>query len=855
MSQPAPTTLEGSTLADPSQTEEPLRFGWAIAPAVIGALTLFMFGDLLFSKLAVSHVSADLAMQFIPWREFGFAELRQGNIPLWNPYIYGGAPYFAGFQSALLYPPNWVHLFLPIGTAINWISALHVFLAGYFTYLWCRGRLIGIGGSILAGIMFMFCGPYFLHLYAGHLPHIAIMVWTPLMLLTLDQLARTGNWRWMLLGVIATTMEILAGHPQYVYFTGMILGIYLLMLLIDSKHRIRLIAGFGVMYVGGVLLSAMQFLPGLLVTREQVRSGGLEFVKAGTFSLPPQNLLTALVPNFFGYLPPAGESVAEGAYWGAAYLWEVSIFVSVTGLVLAIFAVVNVRPDLPLPLDPRTGMRSFLGMTNARRRRINILLGMIGITLVLAFGRHTPLYRVMYNYLPMYGSFRGTVKFAYLTSLFVAMLAGLGFDGLLRDRKVSLVHIFWIGFAALCTLLLGVVVASSADAGQDGGWATFVRRITMNADAGLESYFSLKRNPAELWTALSQQTLTNLSNAARYAAKMSFLAAGTLVLIGALFFASRFHKRIPYLLIALAAIEMFCFARSTRATMDPAIAMQVPAPWGNALIALPKDQRFFTHHNMMDRADIGMMFGMSNVAGYDPGVLKRYAELIYASQLQNPDLADQYLPLVAINVPVLRLLRCGIVLHESFSAPPPPNAVIKIPSPLPEALIVPTAVVLKSRDEILRFLSAPGFDPALAKQFDPQKTVVLENAPGVALTDSETLAGTVSIVSRTTDSLELQIQMQRPGILLVTNSYSTGWHVNPITSSGQANYKVVPANYALIGVPLQAGSHHFVLEYKPTAFVVGRIISIVSLLAFVVLCAVSLRSRRKINPPVQPAVA
>src|SRR4051794_40626796 len=163
-----------------------------IAPATFAFLTLAMFFDMLFTgRRVVSAQGADLGLQFIPWREFGFSQLRHGNLALWNPHVYGGAPYFAGFQSALLYPPNWLHLTLPVAVAINWIVAIHVFLAGYFTYLWCRGRSIGLGGSILAGVTFMFCGPYFLHLYAGHLPHLAVMVWTPLMLLTLDQLAVT----------------------------------------------------------------------------------------------------------------------------------------------------------------------------------------------------------------------------------------------------------------------------------------------------------------------------------------------------------------------------------------------------------------------------------------------------------------------------------------------------------------------------------------------------------------------------------------------------------------------------------------------------------------------------------------
>ena len=32
------------------------------------------------------------ALQFIPWREYGFDLLRSGSLPLWNPYNGAGAP-------------------------------------------------------------------------------------------------------------------------------------------------------------------------------------------------------------------------------------------------------------------------------------------------------------------------------------------------------------------------------------------------------------------------------------------------------------------------------------------------------------------------------------------------------------------------------------------------------------------------------------------------------------------------------------------------------------------------------------------------------------------------------------------
>ncbi|HMB96264.1 MAG TPA: hypothetical protein VKK61_09520, partial [Tepidisphaeraceae bacterium] len=251
------------------------KLAWAYAPIIFAALTGAMFFDVLFSQQRVlGWAFGDMSMQFIPWREFGFSQLRQGHLPLWNPHIYGGAPYFAGFQSALLYPFNWLHLFLPLATAINWIVAMHVFLAGYFSYLWCRGNGIAMSGSILAGMMFMFCGPYFSHLYPGHLPHLAVMVWAPLMLLTIDKLAMSGDLRWCMLGIAAATMQILAGHPQYVYYTGIALTIYALLRFANSSHRKQLVGGFVLIYFGAIAISAIQLFTGLQAAGEMVRSGG-----------------------------------------------------------------------------------------------------------------------------------------------------------------------------------------------------------------------------------------------------------------------------------------------------------------------------------------------------------------------------------------------------------------------------------------------------------------------------------------------------------------------------------------------------------------------------------------------------
>jgi hypothetical protein len=81
--------------------------GWRVLP-IMGfvVLTLLLLGAVLFGgdTRVLGHQATDVYAQFLAWRDFGFRELRAGNLALWNPHIYSGAPYFGGSQGALLYP-------------------------------------------------------------------------------------------------------------------------------------------------------------------------------------------------------------------------------------------------------------------------------------------------------------------------------------------------------------------------------------------------------------------------------------------------------------------------------------------------------------------------------------------------------------------------------------------------------------------------------------------------------------------------------------------------------------------------------------------------------------------------------
>src|SRR5205823_2148614 len=157
---------------------------------LMAAIVFAMFFDVLLAPgtRVLGNQTTDMFLQFFSWREFGFGELKHGNLPLWNPHIYGGAPYFGGAQAAMLYPTNLLLLVLPLPLAINWSIAINVWLLGVFMYLWAAWRRLNVGACFLAGVLIMFSGPHFMHIYAGHIVHTACMTWAPIIFLAIDRI-------------------------------------------------------------------------------------------------------------------------------------------------------------------------------------------------------------------------------------------------------------------------------------------------------------------------------------------------------------------------------------------------------------------------------------------------------------------------------------------------------------------------------------------------------------------------------------------------------------------------------------------------------------------------------------------
>jgi hypothetical protein len=238
----------------------------------------------------------------------------------------------------------------------------------------------------------------------------------------------------------------------------------------------------------------------------------------------------------------------------------------------------------------------------------------------------------------------------------------------------------------------------------------------------------------------------------------------------------------------------------------------------------PDQRRVTTSPDMLNQMTA---WQVEDAWGYDPAAPARWTDLIgplLGADARRGDFAPTRDLAETRNHPIWRMIRVdnGDAL------------------PLPRVLLIDDVRRVSSPEESLAAVREAGFDPA--------RVVIVEAGEdelrpyGIVRGDGP--IGDVTVVRQTADSLEILADVSRGAILLVTDAYSAGWRVRPFDPGPQSIY-AMPANHALRAVPLAAGKHHFIMEYRPRSIAVGLWISgIGAVLTILLIVAPWLAKRR-----------
>jgi len=633
-----------------------------------------VFGAGLWDGGIISPGDTDIFLEFYHMRGFTARELLAGNIPLWNPHIYSGAPFLMDPETGIFYPLNWVFLFLPTPLAINTSVILHLTLLGTLTSLWIRRLGNDPVVSLMAGSLAMFGGAYFMHTYAGHLGILSTAAWTPLLLLSLDRNAEEWRKNWFFAGLFAAGMSFLAGHLQYVIISATAAALYALFLAAE-RRQVRTLWCVLCWYGGGVFLGAAQAFPAVDGLSESYRSALTDSYLA-SFSFHPENLLTLIAPDFFGNMDTV-------PYWGKEYLWEQSIFLGVGSLFLIIYGI---------------------------RDRSGKLLALAAfLVLLIALGAHTPLFAVTSRYVPFLNKLRGHGKFIFgATILLVPLMARGAFR--LREERPSWLT---VGLVAGSALVAGGAAYAVGNAASLEEW----RALMWSLGPG-DGRFLWYGDPAIFNDAAF------IERAQGSAAVSLYGVAGKLLLIALFVAAMRYRREAFYAILCLVVLDLLFFARSYGRTF-PQEQMRSPdleAPYVREL----GDDRIYSDF----APNRVMIYGLYDANGYNTKVAlyryKRFSDTFFVPSYWTL-LSDGSVVGPARIADLLRLRylnaweRGGVTRYKVRG------------EPLPRVLLVDRFEVHRREEDIFKVLTNTSFDPrhSVILEKDPAIKPLADGMTGV----------------------------------------------------------------------------------------------------------------------------
>ncbi|MBO0727632.1 MAG: hypothetical protein J2P57_00150, partial [Acidimicrobiaceae bacterium] len=365
---------------------------------VLPAVALLLLGPIFYHGMLTAGwapANYDFVTYFVPYREYLVHAWTHGRpLPLWNSSVFLGAPFLANIQAAVLYPPNLL-LLLPLRaeTAVSWLLALHLGLAGAGMYLYALiGIRLRMPGSLVTALLFML-GSLMIG-QADHVNQTNTLAWTPWLLLAADRTAVLPTPTRVAAVAVAVALVVLAGHTQQAYYTFvlvlLVVAARLWVLVVRRRWFRRAALGASALAAGVVLgggIIALQLAATLELVRQSYRAAGLSAAVNAQGSLPLNGVLDNLLPNYVSE-PSAESATAVGS----------------AALLLIAIALL------------------------ARWRRPSVAgWGLLAIAaLVAALGPRGHLYDLLVRLLPGFGLFREPTRLVVFITISASILAGHG---------------------------------------------------------------------------------------------------------------------------------------------------------------------------------------------------------------------------------------------------------------------------------------------------------------------------------------------------------------------------------------------------------------------------------------------
>ena len=781
---------------------------WAYA--LLAGLVLLFFYPITLGKVFLSPDSVAPA---------GFAKVADQALktrhyyPLWNPLHFLGMPSFGSLAFApYAYPPDPIFGFLNQQLHfpdLTWLLA-HYLLLGFSMFALLHGLGVGRGPSVL-GAVTLALTPNLVAVGAfGHGSQIMTAAYLPLLVLLYDRFARRGSWLALAGFAFAAAFQLLRGHVQIVFYSWLALGLYALFLAVDAFRSgrrgegLRAVLGlaFGLALAFG--LSAFLYLPvheySKLSTRGGGEGGGAGLAYATSWSFHPFEILTFVLPGFFGF--------GGGTYWGTMPFTDYPNYMGIVALALAIYGAFRAR---------------------GRTRAYLVVLSLVA--LLVSFGKHfQPLYALLYYHLPFFNKFRVPVMVLVLVQFAVAALAAMGLDLALRpeersDRSTAAKRgdpgSPWLRASLLALVggFLALVLLNAAG-------ATY-RNAAMHARPGFDE----------------PRARAALDMASTDALKGGFLLAAALAVIGLARRGRLSRSGACVLVVLIAAADLWPVDRKI---IDPQVGSPVEYDANfretPEITFLRSDSTQYRVFPLQWNDSRLAAFGIASVLGYHPA---------------KPFLYQSFVDTVGIqSFGTLRMLNVKYVLADGYFPPNTPDAVIRhdgeikvyeILNTMPRASVIHAVRPVRDDGVALATMRTGGFDP--------HEEILWSGTEAPPAVARPATPDSVRTLRYDFNDIEYMVSTTAPGIFLTIEEYDPDWKAF-VDGKPAPIHRV---NYLMRGVAIGPGVHRVRYQYEPKALTEGIRISLASaaVAALIALWGVRqlLLTRRRRAAPPAPAPA
>ena len=431
----------------------PQKYLDALLVLLIGLLVIIFFRNAIFDGSLFGGTDTISGECFVTYWE---QAKKEGNFPLWMPYIFGGMPgYAAMIGEGTRYWDVFVYVIYGAMNIFKEIldshTALHAFwyiLMGIGMYFLMRQYKLERLISLFAAIAFTFCTGVIIWSMIGHAGKTYTFPIAIYVFIIFERLKE----RFSLLNValLFLIMHIMfaGGHIQMMFYACCAFAIYLLVELITQIIKkgywltilkitgVLIIAmGFAFLMSADRYFAALEYTPystrgsasitarmtasndSLQTALDKKKSADKDYEYSTMWSNSPAEMINFFVPSYHGfgkvdYSGPltGNREVKIMTYWGQKPFEDATPYMGATVMFLAL-----------------------LGMI--RYFRTNILIKSMTIImffgLLLSFGYTFPiLYDLFFYYFPKFSSFRAPVMALILMHLTVPILAAFGLKAL-----------------------------------------------------------------------------------------------------------------------------------------------------------------------------------------------------------------------------------------------------------------------------------------------------------------------------------------------------------------------------------------------------------------------------------------